>query len=275
MIAPLGAGQLDVGGGAAASGLYNAVERGIDIRIVADKARNENGFQSFLIRKALVDSGQVKGVAELKGRKVAIVAAASTDASRLNDALQSAGLHFGDVDVTYLGFPQQPAAFQNGAIDASVTSEPYVTYITRAGLAVRLEPEPFFPRAQTAVILYGGEFAKKRADVARKFMKAYLRAVRDYNDALKGGKIAGKDADEIVAILAKYANLKDTEVIRNLGANGCDPDGNVNVESLKRDLEFFKAQGQVKGTTAVEQVLDRSFAEAAVKELGPYRRGGS
>src|SRR5919202_570559 len=58
MIAPLGAGQLDVSGGAASSGLYNAVERGIDIRIVADKARNENGFQSFLIRKALLDSGQ-------------------------------------------------------------------------------------------------------------------------------------------------------------------------------------------------------------------------
>src|ERR1700689_786468 len=40
MIAPLGIGQLDVGAGAASSGLYNAMERGIDLRVVADKARN-------------------------------------------------------------------------------------------------------------------------------------------------------------------------------------------------------------------------------------------
>ena len=38
MIAPLGTGQLDVGGGTVAAGLYNAVERGINIKIVADKA---------------------------------------------------------------------------------------------------------------------------------------------------------------------------------------------------------------------------------------------
>ena len=40
MIAPLGTGQLDVGGGTVAAGLYNAVERGINIKIVADKARS-------------------------------------------------------------------------------------------------------------------------------------------------------------------------------------------------------------------------------------------
>src|SRR5690348_10476224 len=34
MIAPLGTGQLDVGGGTVAAGLYNAVERGINIKIV-------------------------------------------------------------------------------------------------------------------------------------------------------------------------------------------------------------------------------------------------
>jgi NitT/TauT family transport system substrate-binding protein len=36
MIAPLGAGQLDVAGGAASAGLFNAAARGIAIKIVAD-----------------------------------------------------------------------------------------------------------------------------------------------------------------------------------------------------------------------------------------------
>src|SRR4051794_36285739 len=37
MIAPLGMGQLDVGAGTVAAGLYNAVSQNIAIRVVADK----------------------------------------------------------------------------------------------------------------------------------------------------------------------------------------------------------------------------------------------
>jgi NitT/TauT family transport system substrate-binding protein len=38
MVAPLGAGQIEAGAGSASAGLYNAVARGIRIKIVADKA---------------------------------------------------------------------------------------------------------------------------------------------------------------------------------------------------------------------------------------------
>src|SRR5262245_2368065 len=38
MVAPLGAGQIEAGAGSASAGLYNAVARGIKIKIVADKA---------------------------------------------------------------------------------------------------------------------------------------------------------------------------------------------------------------------------------------------
>jgi NitT/TauT family transport system substrate-binding protein len=277
MIAPLGAGQLDVGSGAASSGLYNAVERGISIRIVADKARNAPGygFQSLMVRRALIEDGSVKSITDLKGRKVAIVAAASSDASVLNEALKSAGLGYNDVERVYLGFPQQFTAYQNGAIDASITTEPTVTALVKAGTAVRLTGnDAFYPNAQTSVILYGGEFATRRPDVARRFMKAYVRALRDYNDALKEGKIAGKGADEIIAIFTRYANIKDKAIIRAMTAHGVDPNGWVNVASLHKDWTFFKEQGQVKGRVKVEDVLDRSFVDAAIKELGPYKSAG-
>jgi ABC-type nitrate/sulfonate/bicarbonate transport system substrate-binding protein len=40
MIAPLGQGQIDVGGGGLAAAIFNAVARGVDLRIVADKGAN-------------------------------------------------------------------------------------------------------------------------------------------------------------------------------------------------------------------------------------------
>ena len=276
IIAPLGAGELDVGGGAASAGLYNAVERGIGIKIVADRARNVPGygFHAILVRKDLFDKGEVRKIADLKGRTVAIVAATASDASVLNEAAKSAGIAYTDINKVYLGFAQQPAAFQNGAIDAAVTSEPSVTAIVRAGFAVRLTGnDAHYPNAQAGVLMYSGDFAVKRVDVAKRFMKAYLRAVRDYNSALKEGHIAGPGADEIIAILAKYSHVKNTETLRTMFAHGCDPDGQVNIDSLKKDWQFFRDQGQVKGTITVEQVIDLSIAEAAAKELGAYTRG--
>ena len=73
MVAPLGTGQLDVGGGALTAGLFNAIARGIEIRIVADKGSTPPGYgyQPLLVRRDLVTSGHFKLLSDLKGLKVA------------------------------------------------------------------------------------------------------------------------------------------------------------------------------------------------------------
>jgi NitT/TauT family transport system substrate-binding protein len=44
MIAPMGAGQLDVGGGNGSPALFNALARGIELKIVANKASMPPGY---------------------------------------------------------------------------------------------------------------------------------------------------------------------------------------------------------------------------------------
>lgn len=276
MVAPMGAGQLDVGGGAASAGLYNAVDRGIRIKIVADKATNVKGapFQSFMVRKELVDKGEVKTLADMKGRKVAITGAGGSDASVLNEAMKSVGLKYSDVEKVYLGFPQHAPAFQNGAIDGSITTEPTTTNIMRLGAAVVLTGnDAFYPNAQTATIMFSGDFAEKRRDVAVKFTKAYLRAARDFNDALVNGKLQGPGGEELAAILAKYTVIKDVNVLRNMVMAGVNPDGAVNEDSMRKDLAFFKEVGDVTSAkVSVDQVVDQSFVAEAAKALGPYKK---
>ena len=273
MVAPMGAGQLDVGGGAASAGLYNAVGRGIRIKLVADKATNVKGapFQSFLVRKALIDSGAVKTLADMKGRKVAITGAGGSDASVLNEAMKSVGLTYDDVEKVYLGFPQHAPALQNGAIDGSITTEPTTTNIVALGAAVVLTGnDAFYPNAQTATIMYSSDFLDKRKPVAARFMKAYLRAARDFNDALVGGKLTGPGGEELIAILAKHTVIKNPGVLRAMTMHGVNPAGTLNVDSLKKDLAFFKQTGDVTDKVEVEQVLDLTVAAEAAKELGPY-----
>jgi NitT/TauT family transport system substrate-binding protein len=40
---------------------------------------------------------------------------------------------------------------------------------------------------------------------------------------------------------------------------------------MRRDLDYFKSQGLVKGNVRVEDVVDASFVNAAVAQLGPYK----
>ena len=119
MIAPLGTGELDVGGGTVSAGFYNAVGRGIGMKIVADQAsiKPGYGYSSLMVRKDHVASGRYKTFADLKGMKVAIGAPGTGTASALNEALKKGGLKYGDVDVVCIGFPEHLPAYKNKGIE--------------------------------------------------------------------------------------------------------------------------------------------------------------
>jgi NitT/TauT family transport system substrate-binding protein len=103
-------------------------------------------------------------------------------------------------------------------------------------------------------------------------MRAYLRAVRFYNGALKDGRLAGANADEVIAILSAATPIKSRAIYQAITPPGINPDGHVNAESLAYDLAFYREQGLIRGAIRLADVLDASFADAVVKELGPYRR---
>lgn len=275
MIAPLGTGELDVGGGTVSAGFYNAVGRGILMKIVADQAsiKPGYGYSSLMVRKDLVDSGRYKSFADLKGMKVAIGAPGTGTASALNEALKKGGLKYSDVEVVYIGFPEHLPTYKNKGIDASITNEPTMTRAIEDGVAVRVAGNDVtYPDQQTAVTFFSDHFIKNRRDVAERFMRAYLRGVRMYNDALKDGRLAGPKANEVIPILVKYTTIKDETMFRRMVPSYCNPDGEVNVASLKKDLEFFRELGLIeKRDASVEGVVDNSFARAAVAKLGPYR----
>ena len=276
MIAPLGAGQLDVAAGASSAGLYNASARGIDVRIVADKgsAPPQYDYMPMLVRKQLVDSGKVRTYADLKGLKIAEAGEGGSPGSTLNEALKKGGLAYNDVNHVYMGYPQHVPALANGAVDASITTEPSATQAIASGAAVRFSDDKLYPGQQIAVLLYGGDFIRKRPDVAKRFMVAYVKAARFYNDALKDGHFAGPNATELIGMLVQETNVKDAELYRRMTPNGINPDGHVNLDSLKRDFAFYNEQGYLEGKAkdpaTMNAVVDQSFVDAALKTLGPY-----
>jgi NitT/TauT family transport system substrate-binding protein len=275
MVAPLGAGQLDVAAGATAAGLYNSVSRGIDIKIVADKGSMPPGYgyMPLLVRKDLVDSGKFKSLKDMKGLKVGSQSPGGAALSTLNEALKQGGVPYKEVNLVYMGHSQLAFALQNKALDAAFVTEPSATRAIQNGWAVKFaDGDAVYPGQQLAVVLYGGQFIKTKPEVAKKVMRAYIRAARDYNDALKDGRLNGPNADEIISILTQSTAEKDSKIYREMIANGTNPDGRVDVPSLKKDYQFFKEQGLLTGEVDVDKVVDNSFADAVVQELGPYKK---
>jgi NitT/TauT family transport system substrate-binding protein len=274
-MAPLGTGELAVASGATSAALYNAVKRDVGLRIVADKAKNPPGygFEALMVRKDLSDDGKIKTLADFRGRKIAISAAGNSEDFLVEYALRKAGMSVKDVEPIYLGFPQHIVAFTNAGIDVSLSVEPSISSIEKSGKAVRfLGVDQFYPNFETAVVFYSEKFIKDRPDDARKFMRAYLRGARDYNDALDHDRLTAPAAADVIPILTEYSFIKNPEVYRAMRSHYVDPNGELNVPSLKDAWQFFKDTKQIDGSVTVDQVLDPSFAKWAAESLGPYKK---
>lgn len=274
MVAPLASGDLDVGGGGISAGLFNAVARGVGLRIVADKSSSLAGFGTgaLSVRKDLVDSGKYKSPRDLKGAKIAVPAAGTGTSTSLERYFNRFGFGLRDTDLVYMSFPQMVTALQNKAVDAAFLTEPSVTTAVMGGDAVRVAgDDEMFPDHQIAVTLFSEKFIGGKRDVAVRFMRAMLRGGRDYTATVADGKLAGPGAENMISILTEYSLIKDPAVYRRIGVHACDPDGKLNIASLQADLDYFRSQGLIEGKVEVGDAIDTSIAEAAVRGIGPYK----
>src|SRR5205823_5420823 len=127
MVAPLSQNQLQVAGGTIGSGLFNAIGRGIAIRIVGDKGSLHpgHGYQAIVVRTLLVD--EIRGSADLKGRTYALASPDVAGEVNLDAYLRQGGLTVKDLNLVMLPFPDMQAALESGKVDAADPIEPWLT----------------------------------------------------------------------------------------------------------------------------------------------------
>lgn len=256
MVPALAAGELEVSVGAASAGLFNAIAQGASFRIVADKgqARAGTGFSLLTVRKDLVDSGQVKGVKDLKGKKVSILAKGIIQDYLVDKMAGEVGLGIKDFEMAYLAGPNQFTAYQTKAIDAAYAVEPWAARFEEKKLAVRFRtPDQVkgLGPVQVAVIIYSGKFIKERRPVAQRWMNAYIKAAELFH------KKGPKDP-EIAAILEKYTKVP-ANVIKVATPHYQDPDGRMILESLADQIAWFVKNGYMPQKVSVENAVDLSF----------------
>ncbi len=269
-MALLGAGRLEVASGAPSPTLFNAVSRGLPISAVADKGslRKGFGFNVLVVRRALIDSGQFKGLSDLRGR---VMAAPRASVVNFEDylILKKGGLTSRDVTVEDIGFQDQPVAMANGKIDAAVMVEPFGTATESRGVGkIVMTLDQLLPDFQVSLIYYNRQWAREHPDDARRWMIAYVKALRYYNDTLRDRRIR----DDVIDILSARTPVKERAVYDKMVWPGFHPDGVVTVRGLLEYERWLLNERQIREFLPPARFVDSSYAEAAVKILGPYRR---
>lgn len=262
----LAKGELDVGAGNLSSGLFNAMAQGMNFKIVADKGHLEKGkdYIALIVRQDHITSGRYKTLKDIKGFKMGLTALDGVSQQILAERfLKKAGLKSTDVEFVKLSYSEMNAALKTKAIDATIQLEPYVTKAEIDKIAKNVAGGvEVHPNQQSAAIFYSPKFIENK-EAATKFMVAYLRGVRDYNNAFLNNN--GKD--KVVVDLKKHIKIEDPEVWNKMIPIGLSNNGSINIDSLMGDLKWYQSKNYVKQIPTKEQMLDLTFAEKATKEL--------
>ena len=144
--------------------------------------------------------------------KVAIQGLGSLTEWQVEQMLQRGGLQPSDIDLVSLTFPDMAVAFSNRAIDAALFNEPWATQLEQQGVIKKVVyTDDIDPNGNVSGIMFSETFAQN-TPVARNYMVAVLRGVRDYWDAYDGRQ----DFQQVVDVLKQYTALKDEALIRKI-----------------------------------------------------------
>jgi NitT/TauT family transport system substrate-binding protein len=271
MVPLLATGRMDVGHGSTNPGFFNAMLQGVIVKVVSDvtvmkppKPGQRNSMQ-LMLRKELTD--EVRGVPDLRGRVVAINNFSSLNHEQLEWVLHTGGLELTDVQIEQVAFPEQLSALANGKIDAGITLEPFVTMAEARNVAVPLYDIGVAMPGHTAQnLFYSPEFIQTQPEVGRRFMIAYIKALRFLEDAFE----KGINREEAINIFIKYTTLKDRALYDRMAQSNSELNGNVNVAGIERDQDFYMRMGYQQQKADVQSFVDTSFGQYAVGVLGRY-----
>jgi len=277
-VALLLSGDLDYGQSPPAALLYNVAARNAGVRVVANGSiipHSTSLSSGFAIRNELLDSGAVRSPSDLKGRTIALPAAANTTEVYVDRLMAQGGLTYDDVNITIVpGFPDMVGALKNGAVDGAVLVEPFFTVAEAQGVARLTYPiSQVYPGASAYALLVGPRFAQEQREAANRFMVAYIRGQRDFYRAfVDKSDVAGQEP--ILGFLREYTpfkDVKDTPMLLRAAGNTVDPNNDLLPEVWREAQDFFVKRGSVPTPVDVNQLLDPSYTDYALSRLGRFQ----
>jgi len=254
-------GQVDVLTGTLTPALLNAIARGARIRLVADKGfLDPDGcdYNALVAQPALIESGELDSPAALRGRRI-VLEPNEFRGYFVEALLRQSGLSLDDIRPVDIPNAAMMDAFEQGTIELAATAEPWITRLVRTGKVRVWRPaQQVVPGFQVGAVLYGPSLLDRNPDAGRRFMRAYLRAVRQYN---LGKTVRNRE------ILARHTGL-DADTLQQACWPSFRGDGRIDVRSVLDYQMWALSRGLLDRILAQEQFWDPQFIQDATPGHG-------
>lgn len=257
-------GQLDVLSIPLRAAIFNLIARGSTLQIVADKGHHDPAqCASAALIAPVATAERVLRTRNFRGERFSIIRGGTIEFV-IDRFLRKHGATLADVQPIQL--PQGGSLQQE--IDAiRFVTEPGLTNALRGGKNRIVAPVNQIEAYQGAVIAFGKRLLTDDPELGRRFMRAYLRGVRQYNH--------GKTARN-VEILARHTKLPP-EILRQVCWQPIAADGVVREEAVQPFLDWSKKAGYLDADVPASRWWNPAFVDAAARDLaaaGTPRGGG-
>jgi NitT/TauT family transport system substrate-binding protein len=248
-LSALRAGKLDFGVFGATAPLFH-IDKGADIRIVGGIHNEDAALIATPEKTALI-----KTVADLKGKKIAVVRLSSGDAA-LRGKLVELGLD-PKKDVQIFELKSPPAvieAVRSGEVDAGTVWEPHIVRAEESGLKVVARSHDLVPGHPCCRLAIQTKDVSERPQLIEGFLTALLKAEKYGHD----------HRDKSVDIITDHLKL-DRHIIDKsyLNDQPTDPD----VANTKRFWNVMRKVGFAETDKNIADFIDTSFYKRALDKL--------
>ena len=245
-LAAVRAGKLDFGAFGATAPLFH-IAKGADIRIVGG-IHNEDAALITTAEKAAT----IKSVADLKGRKIAVVRLSSADTALRGHLLDLGIVPGKDIQIFELKSP--PAvieAVRSGEVDAGTVWEPHIVRAVESGLKVVATSHDLLPDHPCCRLVVQTKDVTERPKLIDGVIAALLKAEKFGHD----------HRDQAVDIITKYIKL-DRHIIdaSYLNDQPTDPD----VANTVRFWNVMRRIGYAEQERDIASYVDTSFYKRAI-----------
>ena len=255
-------GDIDFGATGTTAGLYNMAGQGA-IRIVASQAREAPGFpnNTVVVSNKAWNAG-LKSWKDIAGHSLAIGALGTPPHYSMVLIAEKYGFDMKTLRILQLGaVANSVTAIVGGQADVSVIPVTYIMPSIQSGdakLMGYIGDEVFYQFGSAFTAL---KTANDRRATVERFLRGYRRATKLYHDNFTGpdGKLAfGPEAPAIMATIAKNTGQSVDQI--KLGISFVDAEARIDMKDIQHQIDWFKAQGMVKGEVDAKIAVDLRYA---------------
>ena len=258
-------GDIDFGITGLSAAFYSLAGQGV-LRIVAAGNREMPGFKNagYVASNRAWDAG-LKSPKDFAGHSVAV-----TQRGAMLDYDLALAIEHYQIDpksVRILAMQSNTnltSALAGGQADAGVLPvTPAMVLLGKGDAKLLGWVGDMVPYGQANAAFTATKTANERSDTVERFLRAYKKGARAYHDAFAGADEQRRDgptAPAILDILHKYTGEQVAQIDQAIP--WVDADARLDVADILHQIEWFHAQGLLRGEVNAAELIDKRYVVA-------------